>query len=117
MIDSVTVDRDDLLVTLKENKAKHVAEYDEAVTEYRAKAEKDLRKRAIAIRDGETLSTSFDLPEPRSFEGDYDRAIAMVEWSTPDTLDLDSDTFAAYVLDEWAWGRQFAAATSLYNRR
>ncbi len=116
MLDNVKVDRDKLLQTLQENKAKHVAEYDEAVEEYRKQAEKALRKRAIEIRDGETLRKEIDdLPAPLSFAKDYDRAIAMVEWSTEGVLELDEQAFRAWVLDEWNWRGQFAGTTSLYN--
>ena len=118
MLDSVRVDRGKLLDTLKENKAKHAAEYRDAVEKYREAAEKALRKRAIEIRDGKTLRKEVDdLPEPKSFEDDYDRAISMVEWSAEDQLDLDERNFRAWVLDEWEWGRHFAAATSIYNAR
>jgi len=118
MLDTVKVDREKLLGTLQENKAKHVAEYDEAVEEYRKQAEKALRKRAIEIRDGETLKKEIDdLPAPTSFAKDYDRAIAMVEWSTEEQLELDEQAFRAWVLDEWNWRGQFAGTTSIYNGR
>ena len=118
MLAEVRVDRAKLLETLKENKAKHVAEYDSAVEKYREAAEKALRKRAIEIRDGKTLRKEVeDLPEPRSFAGEYDRAIAMVDWSEDEQLSLDEQDFRAFVLDEWNWRGQFAAATSTYNNR
>ena len=118
MLDSVKVEKGKLLTTLQENRGKHVAEYDSAVEAYRKAAEKALRKRAIEIRDGETLCKEVDdLPEPRSFAADYDRAIAMVEWSTEETIELDEQDFRAFVLDEWNWRGQFAGTTSLYNAR
>lgn len=117
MLDSVKVDRGKLLSTLQENRAKHVEEYETAVAQYRVEAEKALRKRALAIRDGETLKTGIDLPEPRSFEADYDRAIAMVDWSTEETIELDEQNFRAFVLDEWHWRGQFVGTTTIYNNR
>jgi hypothetical protein len=118
MLDTVKVEKDRLLSTLEENKAKHVSEYDEAVTEYRAQAEKALRKRASEIRDGGTLRKEIDdLPAPLSFAKDYDRAIQMVSWSTETELELDEQAFRAWVLDEWNWRGQFAGTTSLYNAR
>ena len=116
MLETVKVDRDKLLTTLQENKAKHVDEYNDAIAEYRKQAEKALRKRAIEIRDGETLRKEIDdLPAPLSFVKDYDRAIAMVEWSTESELELDEHAFRAWVLDEWNWRSQFAGTTSVYN--
>lgn len=118
MLQEVKVDREKLLGTLRENKAKHVAEYESAVEAYRDKAEKALRKRAIEIRDGKTLRKEVDdLPEPRSFVADYDRAIAMVEWSEEGQIVLEEQDFRAFVLDEWNWRGQFAGTTALYNAR
>jgi NOL1/NOP2/fmu family ribosome biogenesis protein len=117
MLESVKVDKGKLMSTLQENRGKHVAEYTTAVEQYRVEAEKALRKRALAIRDGETLKTGIDLPEPKSFEADYDRAIAMVDWSTESVIELDEQDFRAFVLDEWNWRGQFAGTTSIYNNR
>lgn len=117
MLNQVKVERDRLLSTLQENRAKHVEEYTTAVEQYRVEAEKALRKRALEVRDGKTLKTAIDLPEPRSFEEEYDRAIAMVEWSTEPQIELDEQDFRAFVLDEWNWRGHFAATTSLYNHR
>lgn len=116
MLDKVPVDKGRLLEALEYNKGKHVAEYDEAIVEYRAQAEKALRKRASEIRDGATLKKEVDdLPAPLSFAKDYDRAIQMVTWHTEGTIELDEQAFRAWVLDEWNWRGQFAGTTSLYN--
>lgn len=117
MLNEVKVDKTKLLSTLEANKAKHVAEYSDAVDVYRKDAEKALRKRASEVRDGETLSLSIDLPQPQTFGAEYDRAIAMVEWSEDEFITLDDSDFRAFVLDEWQWGRQFQASTQAYNRR
>lgn len=117
MLAEVKVDRAKLLETLKNNRGAHVDEYEEAVQQYRVEAEKALRKRAIEIRDEKTLRTSIDLPEPVSFSEEYDRAIAMVEWSEEEQITLDEQDFRSFVLDEWTWRGRFAAMTSTYNNR
>ena len=116
MMNNIKVDKAKLLETLKENRAKHLAEYTEAVDGYREQAEKALRKRAIEIRDKKTLHTVIDdLPIPRSYVTDYDRAISMVDWSEDSVIELDPSDFASFVLDEWGWRGQFVGTTSMYN--
>lgn len=114
MMQSVSVDKDRLLSTLRANREKHVSEYNEAVKIYREEACRALRRRANEIKAEETLSHRIDLVEPQTFAEDYDRAIAMAEWSVEETIDLDESEFRSYVLDEWAWRRAFAANTSSY---
>lgn len=116
MLANVKVDPNKLLDTLRENRAKHQTEYDTAVAAYREKAEKALRKRALDVRDGKTLSVQItNLPEPKSFADDYDRAIEMILWSKDDEIVLTERDFRAFVLDEWEWNHAFLAATSIYN--
>lgn len=116
MLETISVAKPKLLKTLKENKAKHVGEYDDAVAVYREKAEKALRKQAIAIRDGVTLAQHVDnLPIPKSFEKEYDHAIAMVEWETRPEIELDESSFKSFILDEWHWHGQFVGSTAAYN--
>lgn len=117
MLGSVKVQKAKLLKALKDNKKKHDADYASGVASYREEAEKALRKRAIEVRDGKTMSTRFDLPEPRTYSAEYDRAIAMVEWSTEEVLDLDEGDFRAFVLDEWDWKNAFVGSTQVYNNR
>lgn len=114
MFSSVTVDRERLLATLKENLKTHVVEYDEAVIAYREEASKALRRRANEIKGGDSLDPNIDLPRPQSYAADYERAISMVEWSVESEVVLDEHEFRCYVLDEWAWKSSFASNTRSY---
>jgi uncharacterized protein YbgA (DUF1722 family) len=116
MMKTVKVDKDKLLTTLKANREKHVAEYDEALENYKAAAVEVLAKRLKEARKGNIL-LHFDLPDPRKFEEDYDQAIEMVEWSLDDEIELMEQDFKAFVLNKWAWEQLFAGTTSIYNNR
>ncbi len=115
---SVKVEKNELLKIVRENKKKHVKEFDESV--------KDYKKGAIAIAKKHVeLAKTGDLDEiakikampqkPVSYEKDYDRAIRMLELSVEDTIELEEDIFNQLVLDEWQWKHQFTATSALYK--
>ena len=43
------------------------------------------------------------LPVPEDHTRDYDRVIRMVEMHRGETLELDQEHFAQYVMDDWGW--------------
>lgn len=116
MLEQVKVEKAKLLETLQANRDKHVEAYNSAVANYRAEAVQALLRRVDELQGFKTLKLHFNLPEPRSFEEDYDRAIAMVEWSTEDEIILSEYDFRAFVLDQWNWREQFTTSTMHYNR-
>jgi hypothetical protein len=103
------------LEKLKENRNKHKADYDEAVANYRVAAKEALRAVVKKIDKGEDFNLSFQLPEPREFLSEYDRAIGMLEMSVDELVELEEHEFDQLVNDSWPWAHQFAAATSFYN--
>lgn len=114
---SVSVNKDRLLHTLRSNLEKHVKEYKEASEKYPKIVMQELRKRATLIEGGSKVDLRFDLPEPRSFETEYEDAIQMLQWSQDDVVVLDQQQFKQYVQDEWHWQKAFAASTQMYNVR
>ncbi len=114
---TVNVEKVRLLETLRNNLQKHRAEYAEATLKYPQVVVEELRKRAGRIEAGDKVDLRFDLPEPRSFETEYEDAIQMLEWSQDDIVELDQSQFKQYVQDEWHWQRAFAASTQMYNAR
>lgn len=121
MLGTVTVEKGALLQKLQENKRKHIAEYEEAFQVFRDQliAECEMRARQIrAVAKFEDLPpapTFFQLTVPKSYESEYNRAIAMVEWSTDDEIELSSSDFSAFVLDEWDWKNGFAQSVAAYR--
>lgn len=105
----------ELLEKLRENRDKHKADYDEAVANYRVAAKDALRAEVKKIDRGEDFSLSFQLPEPREFLDQYDRAIGMLEMSVDETIELEDHEYEQFVQDNWPWAGQFAAATAFYN--
>jgi hypothetical protein len=57
----------------------------------------------------------FVLDEPHSHVKEYNKVIARMEMTVDETIHISHTDFDKYVLDDWAWKRDFAATASLYN--
>ncbi len=116
---SVNVSRATLLEKLRENLELHKKEYAEAVADYQARLLADLKlaaKKVAKIHDVEDLQNfSFNLPYPQNHEDDFTQIIEMLEMSVDENIQLDAQSFRAYVKNEWSWRQSFAATSSMYK--
>lgn len=141
---TVTVSREKLLSTLKENREKHAREYQESVAGYKVLAKERLQKKLSWARktlkanfdevsrkidefdldDDENpltdtvsmlSSVSFSLEVPRDHTKSYDVAISMAEWEVGDTIELTQSQFQCFVLDDWDWKKKFSVMNKLYT--
>lgn len=116
----VKVSRAKLLVVLIENKRQHIADYLEAVEEYKVAALEAIAKgvaklnaqietvKAMTPKTVEHIRwASVTLSIPVSHESEYNRAIRMVEMSVDEEIVLSEKEFTKYVLDEWDWKSDF----------
>jgi fibronectin type 3 domain-containing protein len=115
---SVKIDKVKLLAIVKENKAKHISEYNEAVDDYKALAVK-IAKHNLELANTGDLDKIKDMKSvptaPTSYEADYTRAARMLELSVDDVIELEDVVFNQLVLDEWAWKRSFTTSSMLYK--
>lgn len=113
---SVKVKKDELLAIVKENRTKHEAEFNAAQEAYKVKAKAALRGQVKNIDQEKPFTLNFkELPEPKQFLKEYDRAIGMLEMSVDEIVELEDDEYDRLVKDQWHWTNQFVAATSIYN--
>ena len=122
---SVKIDRRQLLGIVQENMTKHVAEYNEAVTDHMAlslKTSKENIKLAKSnlklIEEGklDKVVAFKSLPQkPTSYEDQYKKAIRMLELSVEEVIEIDDDVFNQLVLDEWTWKRAFVMSNATYK--
>lgn len=138
----VEVNRLELLETLRSNREKHIAEYEEAMSGYKdllvsnidsafekAKAQLDkshakTRQEVLEFTDEDIKKQSdyFTIVEgssvhmkvPRSFAKEYDAAIDMATWDVRETLELTHAEFTCFVRDEWDWKSDFAEISTRY---
>ncbi len=116
---SVNVSRNTLLDKLRENLEAHKTEYAEAVADYQERLLGDLKlaaKKVAKIKDVKDLQNfSFDLPYPQSHEREYTEIIEMLEMSVDENIQLDAQSFRAYIKNEWAWRSHFDATRASYK--
>ena len=121
----VKVKRDELLKKVRQNRVKHIEEYAQAVIGYKKKAiqavedaTKRLTQRIGELKEGEVIKLSaitFDLRVPQNHSRDYDQVIAMLEMSVDPELEIQTDEFAMYVMDNWDWKEAFVHTANLYK--
>jgi len=115
---SVKLDRAGLLAIVRENMAKHVSEFEEAVTDYKVLVLKIAKDNLSLAKTSDLakISKMQAIPQkPASYEDSYKRAIRMLELSVESVIELEEEIFNQLVLDEWTWKRSFIASNSLYK--
>jgi len=116
-MNSVKMDRQQLLTIVKENKEKHIAEHVEAIEGYKLAVIKVAKFNLKMANGGDVEKFKFaQMPRaPQTYEDSYTRAIRMLELSVDSIIELEEHIFNQLVLDEWAWKHDFAATSALYK--
>lgn len=111
---NVKVSRVSLLQKIKANRENHRKVFEEALEGYREQAIEELDKMLAEARAGKQIRREVGLIQPMDKTEDYDRVIAMLEMSVDETIDLDAQSFAQYVLDQWSWMAQSKISNMRY---
>lgn len=117
-MDSVKIDRQNLLGIVKENAIKHLKEYDEAVEDYKKAVLKIATDNLKLAKSGDLVKFTAMKAQPQppqNYATSYSRAIRMLELSVEEVIDIEQDTFNQLVLDEWHWKNSFVASGALYK--
>lgn len=119
---SVNVSRVQLIENLKENLEVYKLQLQEALEDYKAcitlqlqDALNNILREDITLKEVTKMVIEFDPPEDHT--DDYIDAIEILEYSVDENINLDMDSFKAYIKNEWSWSRSFAssmAASKLY---
>lgn len=115
---SIKMNRLELLGIVKANALEHTAEFNESVEDYKVLV---LQMSTANLALAETADLSEfkkikSLPSaPTSYENSYRRATRMLELSVEEIIDVEEDVFNQLVLDEWDWKRGFTASSMLYK--
>jgi hypothetical protein len=99
----VSIGKQELLDALTANREQHRRIFEEACEGYRAKAVEILEQNIANIKARKLERIHVSLPVPEDHTKDYDRVIRMVEMHRGETLELDQEHFAQYVMDDWGW--------------
>lgn len=107
---TIKVNKEKLIEKIKENKAKHIADYKKAVVAYKEEALKQLAKLTEKANAGE-LKLTLQLITPINNSENYDKIIDMFMWEVEEIVELEQQEFNEYVQDE----TEFAKIAKLSN--
>ncbi|HET8688784.1 MAG TPA: hypothetical protein VFM18_19375 [Methanosarcina sp.] len=117
-MNSVKVNKKELLEILRANKEKHVTEFNEAVSDYKAGVAK-LAKANLKLANSGDLDKFKQIRgvpnAPTSYETSYSRAIRMLELSVEEVIEVGEHEFNQLVLDEWDWKHNFTTSNAFYK--
>lgn len=111
---TVRVAKEKLVATVTENRDAHRETFEQALEAYRLRVLDMLERRIGEIRDGKPISLHFPLPTPEDYTEVYNEALAQLEWTLDEEIELDQGTFAQLVLNKWEWNQRFMANTASY---
>lgn len=111
---TVKIQTQALLKKVRENRVKHLTEFEEAMAGYREEVVRELNENLSKATTGEDVPHFLSLTQPTSYCHDYDRVIAMLEMSTETAVELDSREFDRYVMDNWEWKDSVVGTNALY---
>ena len=116
---SVNVKRSDLLDALRRNRSLHIAEYAEALRDFRLKMKAELERAQAAleaVEDKDLPKFKLNLPVvTQNYLKNYDEVIEMLELSVDETINLDSESFQAYFKNKWSWTDSFRTIAASYK--
>lgn len=113
---NVTVTRQELLTKVELNRDAHRDFFLRAQEGYRAAVIAELDAMLSEARDGKKIRRAIMLPEPVDHTSDYNRVIEMLRMSVDEHVELDSQSFDQYVLDNWQWSALALMANSTYAK-
>jgi NOL1/NOP2/fmu family ribosome biogenesis protein len=106
-----------LLNVLKENREKHLKDYNSASKIFIQDAIAKLQEMLKTAKTEKRIIHSLGLVEPKSYVDSYDTAIKMLEMSVEEVIELTQQEFTQYVEDNWNWKSQFVSTTAFYNSK
>lgn len=113
-MDTITVNKNALVETLRQNRNVHRDVFIAAQDAYRVAMIAELDRALEEARAGKQIKRAFSLPVPEDHTADFDTAIEMLEWHQGDTVELGHYEFQQYVQNQWGWRASFAANTESY---
>lgn len=114
-MNTVKVNKEELLEKLTSNRLEHIEIYKEACEGYHADIIKTLERKLEKAKEDIDTKMYFSMSKPSSNIEEYDTAIAMLEMSVDDEVELTAEQFSCYVLDKWSWMNRFLEANAGYS--
>lgn len=117
VINKVKIEKSILLRELKANLENHTVEIEELRVARRDEIEERLQDvlQNIEIDVKYQPEAQYHFPYVVDHSADYERAIAMIEMSSDDIIELEEVQFRRLVMDEWEWTSEFKQMAATYS--
>lgn len=114
----VKVQRDELLVKVRQNREDHRKELDEAMVEMFKDIAAHHQEQLDIFEAGDILEldTNYNFPVPEDHDDEYDQVITMLEMSVDAELVLSYNEFQQYVMDKWHWKNEHVRTMAFYSK-
>lgn len=112
---TVKVNKSELIAALKANKIKHDALFLAAVEGYWKSAQIKLLEMQKELDAKKPLETHLDLNYPVSYAESYESSIEMAQMSVDDIIVLTQREFNSYIRNKWEFVAAFNISNSKYN--
>ena len=104
----------ELMSRVVENRTNHQTIFERALEGYRKEVIKELEISLSDAKTGRKINRYISLEEPVNQTKDYDRVIEMLRMTTDEIVELTSQEFSQYVLDQWLWSEAINTTNSRY---
>ena len=111
---TVKIKVSELMLKVVENRNNHKNTFEKALKGYRTEVIKELEISLEDARTGRKIKRYISLEEPINQTKDYDRVIEMLKMTTDEIVELTSQEFSQYVLDQWSWSEAVGMTNSRY---
>jgi hypothetical protein len=108
----ITVKKEDLIEAIESNMQKYKELYAAMKTKYFENSRELLYDAISKIEAGSEKRVIIDLHLPTNQEDGYKNVISMLKMDVSDTVTLDQNEYAKYVLNEWNWKKEFVASAA-----
>lgn len=112
---TILIEKAKLIEKIKQNRAKHIEEFETAKLAYAKEAAKQLTDLQGRLAQGAT-DLKLDLVTPINRSDEYDKVIEMFDWEIETQIQLSQDEFNDYVHDDNESSRRASLLNSTYLR-
>jgi hypothetical protein len=116
MMESVKVPKAALREKVQTNRDSHRAEFEKALEGYRLASINVLERNLALLKAGSSEQVVFDEQRPQDHTADYDRVLRMLDMSVEEAVELSSEAFDQYVLNNWHWRRDWLLSNAAYTQ-
>lgn len=112
-MENVRVSKTELLEKVMQNRNQHAELFKKAQEGFIRRWTEEMHDMMKAAENGD-VRLYVGLTPPSDHTAEYNRAIRMLEMSQDDTIEIDTETFAQLVMNEWQWFNQATAINATY---